>query len=419
MNYAAWFGLDSCVKCSVCISYCPVVRVFPRFAGPKRNGPDLERFRLESPEADFGQLAYCTNCKSCDVACPSGVKVSAMIARAKGELVAGRGASFRDRLLVRTELLGRAGRFSPALVGWLAQNRPLRRLGEKIFGISAEMTLPRFARKTFYELYALKEKFLAGNFSGGGHPAVVYFPGCYALYNRPEVGLAVVEVLAGNGVRVLVEEKFNCCGLPLIANGFLAGAKKLAERNIFLLEKCFERGFRVVTSCPSCKLTLQREYGELLGLGNASLRDGRVVDVFEFLLAKAGLGELAGDFNPLPVRVGYHRPCHLKAAGCGAPSRELLGLVPGLTVVDLDAGCCGLSGSYGFKRENYANSMAIGEELFRAVKETGVELVATECGACQLQIAHGTGAAVCHPGELLARAYGRPRFSPAVKAGGD
>ncbi|MGQ9825986.1 MAG: heterodisulfide reductase-related iron-sulfur binding cluster, partial [Desulfotomaculales bacterium] len=234
-----------------------------------------------------------------------------------------------------------------------------------------------------------------------------------------EVGLAVVEVLAGNGVRVLVEEKFNCCGLPLIANGFLAEARKLAERNLFLLEKCFERGFRVVTSCPSCKLTLQREYGELLGLGSAGLLDGRVVDVFEFLLARAGRGEPARDYNPLPARVGYHQPCHLKAAGCGSPSRELLGLIPGLQVVDLDAGCCGLSGSYGFKRENYANSMAIGEELFRAVKETGVELVATECGACQLQIAHGTGAAVCHPVELFAKADGRAVSGRPIGAGGD
>lgn len=251
MSCADELMLDSCIKCSICVAHCPVARVSDQFAGPKQNGPDLERFRLEGPDAVSSQAVYCTNCKNCDVACPSGVSVSAMISRAKGELVARQGAALRDRLMARTELLGRANRISPALVNWCTKSKPLRRLGEKIFGISAEMTLPRYAEKTFYDLYALKNQFFKENLFGAKHAAVVYFPGCYVIYNRPEAGLALMDVLVRNGVRVLVD-RLDCCGLPLISNGFLTEARKCAQKNIQQLEGYFVRGYQVITSCPSC-----------------------------------------------------------------------------------------------------------------------------------------------------------------------
>lgn len=390
-------ALDNCIKCSICVTNCPVTRVTDKFAGPKQNGPDLERFRLEEPAAVHPSIGYCSNCKNCDVACPSGVSIATMNSKAKGEFVARHGAPLRDQLLARVGLMGRVCHLAPALVNWGGRVKLFRWLGEKLFGVSKDMTLPQYAGKTFYQLMR-QQKFAPGR------RKVVYFPGCYVTYNTPEVGLAVVEVLAKQGVQVLVEE-FNCCGLPLIANGLLADARQAARGNIQQLQKYADQGYRIITSCPSCNLTLRREYHELFDLDTDSLND-HIMDVFEYLNELARQGELVEPLNPLDLRVGYHQPCHLKAAGCGVPSKEIMDRISGLQVLGLDAGCCGLSGSYGFKAEKYPISMEIGSNVFRAVEQMGVKQVITECGMCQLQIHHGTGVAVYHPIQLLALAYG-------------
>lgn len=395
------FALDNCIKCSICVSHCPVARVTDKFAGPKQNGPDLERFRLEEPAAVHSSIGYCSNCKGCDVACPSGVAISAMNCRAKGEYVSLHGASLRDKILARVEWMGKAARLAPSIVNRLAGFQPLRLLAEKMLGVSAVMTLPRYAEKTFLELYKSKnidEK----------KTKVLYYPGCYVNYNAPEVGLALAEVLAHNNIQLEVEQ-FNCCGLPLIANGLLDMARDQAKNNLEKLQGYINRGYHIITTCPSCNLTLRREYQELFQLNTDSLNE-KMLDAFEYLGMLLQQGKMVARFEELPLRIGYHQPCHLKAAGCGVPSREILQLIPGLRVEDLDAGCCGLSGSYGFKKEKYAISQEIGRNVFNAVKELGVHQVISECGMCQLQIYHLTGAAVYHPLQVLAQACGPGRW---------
>lgn len=390
-------ALDNCIKCSICVSHCPVARVSDKFAGPKQNGPDLERFRLVEPTAVHSSIGYCSNCKNCDLACPSGVNISTMNCKAKGEFVAKEGAPLRDRLLAQVERMGRFSRRAPSLVNWLGSIKLLRLLGEKLVGISAEMTLPRYAQNTFYECYNQ-------NKPATFKRKVVYYPGCYVTYNTPEVGMAVVEVLAHNGVEVLVEE-FNCCGVPLIANGLLTEAQNYAQRNIQKLQKYIDVGYQIITSCPSCNLALRQEYQELFNIEKAGWLNNKVLDVFEYLKTMAANDELKTDFKQLPLMLGYHQPCHLKAVGCGVPSKDILKLIPGLQVKDFDAGCCGLAGSYGFKQEKYTLSQQIGRELFQIVKAMHVNRVITECGMCQLQIHHGTGMSVYHPIQVLAEAY--------------
>ncbi|GAB6159282.1 anaerobic glycerol-3-phosphate dehydrogenase subunit GlpC [Desulfotomaculum varum] len=389
------YALDNCIKCSICVSYCPVARVTDKFAGPKQNGPDLERFRLEDPAAVHPSIGYCTNCKNCDVACPSGVAISAMNCRAKGAYVSLHGAPLRDKLLAGVDRMGRAAMLAPWLVNRLTGWRPFRLLAEKTLGISSRMTMPRYAGKTFRELYKPVHV-------NGSSRKVLYYPGCYVNYNTPRVGLALASVLAYNNIRLEVAD-FDCCGLPLIANGLLAEARAKAAKNLARLLDYVNRGYEVITTCPSCYLTLGQEYSELFQLDTRPLQE-KLMDAFAFLNQLMQQGELAVSFQELPLRLGYHQPCHLKAAGCGVPSQALLQLIPGLQVVDLDAGCCGLSGTYGFKKEKYPVSQAIGSNVKRAVQKLGVEQVITECGMCQLQIHHLTGAVVCHPLQVLAEA---------------
>jgi len=402
VSNAGRYALDNCIKCSICTTRCPVARVSESFAGPKQNGPDLERFRLQGLAAADPSIDYCSNCKNCDLACPSGVEISAMNCRAKGEFVAGKGSSPRDRLLARPDLAGKAGCTAPWLFNLAARLRSIRGIGEKIFGISADMTLPAFAPKTFHQLYK------AGRAASSTRKAV-YFPGCYVNYHNPLVGMSLVRVMERNGIQVLPGD-FQCCGLPLISGGMPHQAQKLARNNLHKLQEHLDRGYPVITSCPSCNMTLRREYRDLFDLDADGGISSRIYDIFEYLGEMNQRGELDTGFHALPVGAGYHLPCHLKAAGCGAPSMEILKMIPGLQVVDLDAGCCGLAGSYGFKKEKYSISMEIGRELFRSIKDCGLKKVITECGMCGLQISHGTGAGVFHPVVILEQAYGRCRL---------
>lgn len=392
------FSLDNCIKCSICVTHCPVARVSGGFAGPKQNGPDLERFRLQELTAADPSVVYCSNCKNCDLACSSGVNISAMNSRAKAEYVGRRGPGLRDRLLARVDLLGRISRISPSLVNRAGGNLYLRRLGQKILGISAEMKFPRYSGKTFNELCRSIRP-------APGRNKAVYFPGCHVNYISPETGLALLKVMGRNGIEVLAGEP-GCCGLPLISGGMLDQAEKLARKNVNKLLEYIRLGCPVITSCPSCNLALRQEYLELFDIRGAEEAAGKVFDVFEYLLAMLGNGELDTGFSAQPPPAAYHQPCHLRAMGIGAPSREVLGLVPGLKVTDLDAGCCGLAGSYGFRQEKYSISMEIGRDLFRAVEAEGTGRVISECGMCQLQISHGTGSEVYHPIQVLARSYG-------------
>jgi len=106
------------------------------------------------------------------------------------------------------------------------------------------------------------------------------------------------------------------------------------------------------------------------------------------------------------LRIGYHQPCHLKAQQIGNPGLELLREIPGVEVVDLAAGCCGMAGTFGMKASTYDLSMLTGKPLFDRIAGVSADLVASECSTCRLQIAQGTGLAVIHPIVLLAEAYG-------------
>ncbi|MBC9785705.1 anaerobic glycerol-3-phosphate dehydrogenase subunit C [Heliobacterium chlorum] len=395
--------LDNCIKCSICVANCPVVKVTDKYAGPKQNGPDLERFRLDEPRAVHPSIEYCSNCKTCDVVCPSGVNVSAMNCKAKGEYVALHGAPIRDQVLGRVELICKAAQIAPALVNWAANVKPFRAIGEATFGVAADMPFPRFASRTFLQQYKPKK---INNPKG----KVLYYPGCYVNYYTPQVGLALAEVFAHNGIEMVVDS-FNCCGLPTVSNGLTEVAKGYARNNVAKLNSYIEKGYKIITTCPSCNLTLRQEYHELFDMDTVRINN-ETYDAFEYLLMLHEAGKLDTRLKALPQRFGYHQPCHLRSVGFGIPSLEILRLIPQLEVHNLEAGCCGLSGSYGFKKEKYPISQEIGQNVVQAIQEAGVTQNITECGMCQLQINHLSGLPIHHPIQLLAEAYGLPSYLP-------
>jgi glycerol-3-phosphate dehydrogenase subunit C len=393
------FELDNCLKCSVCNTACPVYAAHPDYPGPKHLGPELERMRMEGLDADTGAVEYCLGCHRCDLACPHQVGVSEMIARAKSLHRKPMVRTLRDWWFARPGLLGELLSILPAVGNFFLRLSPVRFFMEKLMRITAQRRFPAYTRP-----YKKPAQERLGE-------RVLFFPGCFLTYNRPDLLDKVVALLACNGIAAEVVES-GCCGVPAAANGDLAEAKRRAEKSLAAMQTAAEAGVPVLVACASCGHQLKSGFGGVLADTHPSQAQklaAQTWDLAEFLLERAQHSLLNTNFHTLAHRVAYHAPCHLNSQGIGRPWVELLRQIPGVTVDEINAGCCGMSGTYGFKDEKYKVSMAIGSGLFERIGELKPELVATECATCQMQIEHGTKLRAVSPMEILLEAYdGRP-----------
>jgi len=401
--------LDACQKCSVCTAQCPVAKVNPNFMGPKGLGPDMERFRRGQISLGETFLDDCSNCKTCELTCPSGVKITEMIlsarraaSKAPHKNKLGLKLQLRGYVLGRAEYLGKLGVIWPTLTNQVLKIKLVRLALDKGLLISKSGPLPAYAKP----LSVQGNK--GGTLGASAGKQVVYFPGCYTRYNEGDTGRVVIKVLEHAGYTTIVPD-FHCCGLPLEANGQFDKAHQNGLYNLALMQPYLEAGLPIITSCTSCGLTLKQDYPKLQTT-SAQLIGAQSYDLFEFLWQLYEKGELPLDFKEVKTSYGYHPPCHLKAQGIGTPAMRILKLIPDLIIRNLDAGCCGLSGSYGFKAEKYDKAMKIGSSLFEAVKvgvdRGDIQGMTTECGVCKVQIQHGTGLPTEHPVRILAKAYG-------------
>ncbi len=386
---------DRCIACTTCVANCPVAKATSKFLGPRMIGPAYERFRLLGLAED-ASLTYCSNCKNCDITCPQDVPVSSINMLARAEQCREHWPGLRDWVLAHGELQAKLLQIIPAALKNFGMLNPLTRIILDQIGIDKRAPLPPFAPKTFKQLLKTVEQPKLSR-------KVVFFPGCFVDVYDPQTGLDMVWAFNRAGYEVISPDDFGCCGLPMIANGFWKDAKAQAHRNLAEIAHWREQNVPVVTGCPSCALIFRDElphfFPDLVETHGA----GVLEDAQDFLLDCVERGELTLENAPkLPEEIIiYHTPCHLRAQGNGLPGLRLMRLLPGIKTVNADAGCCGISGSYGFKKEKYDIAQEIGAELFRTVKESGATVASSECGTCRVQITHGSGMKAVHPVSIL------------------
>ena len=350
-------------------------------------------------------LDLCLSCKGCKAECPSNVDMAKLKSEVMQQVFDRRGASLRDRLIgASAQTAARlAGRLAP-LVNAAQRAVPVRRLLESVAGIHRERVLPPYARTP------LKQR-LAGRTPVAAAPdarRVALFADTYLSYHQPEIGVAAVDLLESLGFAVEIAN-VGCCQRPRISHGFLRDAQRAGETTLRGLDRFLERGVPVVVCEPSCASALTDDLPDLIGdraatgeeLG-ARVADGvTMIDVF--LERELDAGRLDLELRSDAGEILIHGHCHQKALYGTAAMKRLLRRVPGLSVTEVDSGCCGMAGAFGYEKEHYELSRKVGEDrLFPALRtlEPSAEIVA--CGfSCRHQIEHFTGRQARHWVELV------------------
>ncbi len=390
-------NFEECMKCTICTAYCPVLQVNPLYPGPKQAGPDGERLRLKDPYFFSYALKYCLNCKRCEVSCPSGVKVADLIQSARIKYDT-HPPKLRDRMLASTDFMGQLARPFAPIVNGVTGLSITKTILDATMEIDHRRTFPKYSGRSFEGWLKRRSKEQAAF-----PEQVAYFHGCYVNYNYPQLGKDLVKVLNALGIGVQLLDKEKCCGIAMIANGMARDAARHARHNVEVLGKAVSKGLKVVTTSSTCALTIREEYPELLKVDNAAVRDSLLMAT-RFIYEKLEKGATLKFKADYHRRIAYHTPCHLEKLGWGVFSERLLRMIPGIEFTMLPSGCCGISGTYGFKKENYEASQAIGQPLFDQIKNVNPEVVACDCETCKWQIEMSTGYPVMNPISILAEA---------------
>ncbi len=364
----------------------------------------LPAAELTSPRM-YQVMDLCISCKACKAECPSAVDM----ARLKTEFLAryyeAHGTPLRARFFAHAATLNRlgSGRRAP-LTNAVLRSRPGRGLMGRLLGLAAERQLPALARVTFMAWWrgrgGAERK---GGKGEGGKGGVVLIVDPFTNYNHPEVGVAAVEFLEAAGVRVAAALPVDD-GRAALSKGVVGVARRAAERTVRALLPAAEAGLPLVGLEPSSLLTLRDEYFHLLpGDARVGVVAARAVTFEEYVAGLAAENDLSPLFTAERRRVLLHGHCHQKALIGTGPAHRVLSLPPNYTVEEVDSGCCGMAGSFGYEAEHYDISLQMAERrLLPAVRAAGPETIIAAAGvSCRQQIVDGSGRAALHPAQVL------------------
>jgi Fe-S oxidoreductase len=399
---------EVCDGCRRCFNLCPSFNtLFDRIEAAegepgKLGAGDLERVARE-----------CYYCKLCYNHCPYtpphqyAIDFPRLMVAWKQQIATERGVPWRDRLLIKTDLLGRLGSAFAALVNRVMRLPPVRRLMERTAGVHRERQVLPFQAETLPRWWSRRGPAAPG----GANGKVALFAGCLLNYQATDVGKAAVQVLEKNGVAVALAGS-RCCGMPSFDIGDTGAMVRAARAAMEELRPWLERGYDVVSPVPSCSLMLKREYPMLVPGEESARLAARTFDVCEYLMRLKKAGRLATDFVRAPGRVAYQIPCHLRDQNIGFKSKELMEAA-GATVEVVER-CSGHDGTWGAKVEFFDLSMKIARRAVREIERAPADLVASDCPLAALQLdqagapAHAGGRPVRHPIQIVRDAYGLP-----------
>lgn len=384
----------TCAACGKCNGYCPAFEVFRCEDMSPRGWLRMMKFEGVDDDTLSDFYEYCLNCKNCTTVCPAGVDIAGEILKYKAlrpDKAARRVISVFDNRKMFNRLLKTGSMFYPLSRSWMGRKAAML-VGGRPFGFDDHAVFPQPARKS------LRQR----------HPdlcvetgEVALFHGCADNYFVSSAGDAAVKVFRHYGWDLAMPEQ-TCCGLPMEVYGHRDNLIEKAKINIDALSDFTA----VVFTCASCLHRLA-DYHQLFEIGSEyheealALKD-KLFDLSQYLRLRRVTFEDASRLNGL--RVSYHHPCHLRAAGLEKEPLRLLEQIEGIEILHPDrAGrCCGQAGSFGFT--HYREGTAMFDAKREEYRRLAPDVIVSSCPSCISKIRKEMGGAVrvCHPIELIA-----------------
>jgi FAD/FMN-containing dehydrogenase/Fe-S oxidoreductase len=367
---------------------------------------------LTSPRM-YKVMDLCIECKACKAECPSSVDMAKIKFEFLSHYYEKHGIPLRSKLFADIAFWSHlSSGFVAPLANWGLNNRLMRWGLEKFIGITSKRPLPEFARVPFTSWFKQRQKNRDGQainryLTTKNPKKVVLFNDTFNTYNYPQTAIAATEVLEAAGFEVILPGH-RCCGRPMISKGLVNKARRAAQDTIDRLAPLAEQGLPIVGLEPSCLLSMRDDYFYLLPGDRYRVKlIGEHCYTFEEFMAKlADEGQLQLSFTEAAREVLLHGHCHQRALVGTVPGKRTLSLPPAYRVTEVDSGCCGMAGSFGYEAEHYDISLAMAERrLLPAVRKQNQDTIIAAAGvSCRQQIKHGAGRQALHPAEILREA---------------
>ena len=344
----------------------------------------------------------CFACKGCKAECPSNVDVAKLKYEFLAHYYDEHGTPLSVMMFSRPDILGRLSVPFAGIVNRLLKSHTGRFAIEKLLGVDRRRTLPFFANSTFEHWF----KHHHVNGQENKRPQVVLFDDCFLNYYETEIGIASVRVLEALGFEIILA-KAGCCGRAQISNGLLRTARPAAESVVDKLSQYVDQGLTIIGCEPSCVSAVKEDYPDLVrDVPKAKKVAENFIFIEDFVMQELHQNSTKNAFQALNQEVLYHGHCHLKALYGTGTSKGVLSKAAGCSVTEVDSGCCGMAGAFGYEKKHYDISMKAGERrLFPAVKSLQEDNVVVANGfSCRHQIEHATGRNARHAIEVLADA---------------
>src|SRR6059058_4142700 len=436
-------NLEQCNGCGGCLKQtgimCPTFMATHEEVMSTRGRANIVRAALElrvnghdplhSAELEAA-LSNCLSCKGCTPECPSNVNLALI----KAELMHARyqrdGLPLRERLFSNVDLLGKIGCAMPVVANWFLDSKPVRIAMEKAIGLSAQRSLPHYAKERFDSWFAkhmVGSALRADRTPGSGVPTrgpVILWDDTFVRYHEPHIGIAAVTVLEALGFKVSLAKNRRCCGRPAFSQGNFDAAAKVGKHNIDLLNFLDSQQSTLSSELspapilflePSCWSMFVEDYRELRIQSAAKIADRC------FLFEKFVDDLLAQEPGALPfqhssasaeglqrdrgAKIAIHPHCHAKSIMNPAFMRKLAERLPGRRAIVLDTACCGMAGSFGALAEKYDLSVQVAQDLIDKLENQGRETQIIASGtSCRHQISDLMNIRPKHMAEVLAEA---------------
>ena len=351
-----------------------------------------------SKERLFQVMELCLSCKACKAECPSNVDMAKLKSEFLQQYFDTHKPGFREKLVAGSSrtAAGIAGWKAPA-VNFIQKTALFRYLIDWILKIDKRRKLPDYTNRPFPKWFSSRNGLKNLN------RQVVLFDDTYMNYHEPQIGISAVELLESCGYNVILANA-GCCQRPKISHGFLRDAKVAGKKTLQNLDRYIQKGLQIVVCEPGCASALTDDLPDLID--DQSLGDrikNNVLMIDQFLAEKIKAGKSDQKFISPFEKILIHGHCHQKSLVGTTFMTEILDNISSVSVREIDSGCCGMAGSFGYEKEHYDLSMRVGEDrLFPAIRDREPETAVVACGfSCRHQIMDATGTKALHWVETL------------------